>query len=380
MDLFELREAVSIIRQENPSWGRIRIAKELNEHPSRIRRAMDHIRSVGEINTPEDKMAAAGIDPSKWAPQRAWITAKGGVSVSLARAQLAPGAIADEVVERMKKHAPVYQKIKRKELSGDHFATVEAPDLHLGKLGWRREVGSDYDIGEARNRFRCGVDDILHHISYYKPERIAFVVGNDFLHADTLDNTTTAGTRQDVDTRVTKIFGDGLELLVEAIEKIRILAPVVVPVIPGNHDALSMFHLGVALDAWFRNDDDVCVDAGPSRRKYVRWRDVLIGMTHGGKGDPKYTELPLVMATERPADWAECTTKEWRVGHQHRKGELRHVGTFTNKGVIVRIGPSLSSDDQWHFANGYVGAPKFAEGYVYKAGYGVLANFCSRQF
>ena len=51
------------------------------------------------------------------------------------------------------------------------------------------------------------------------------------------------GTRQDADSRFSRIFRDGRKLLVEAIEYLKTIAPVDVLVVVGNHDSNSMFHL-----------------------------------------------------------------------------------------------------------------------------------------
>jgi len=278
----------------------------------------------------------------------------------------------DELLTEIREHAPEYPAYPPPlSVSGKYLLEISLPDLHFGKLSWAAETGEDYDCEITEKRFREAIENLLSHTSCYQPERILFPVGNDFLHIDNLESTTAHGTRQDVDTRPHRIFRRGWQLLVEGVDRLAEIAPVDVVVIPGNHDTLSMFHVGEVLDAWYHKTDRVQIDNSPRSRKYVEYGQNLLGFCHGGKEDPKPDDLPLIMATQEKEAWARTTHHEFHLGHFHTKRETKYLAGDTHKGVIVRVIPSLCGTDKWHFDKGFVENPRAAEAYLYdhEAGY-----------
>ncbi len=262
---------------------------------------------------------------------------------------------------------PLQPKTAPKDNGGEILLEIAAFDLHFGKLGWDEECGENYDSKIASKRFLAAIHQLVDKARKQgKINRILFPVGNDFLHIDTGEVTTTLGTRQDADSRFSRIFREGRKLLVEAIEFLKTIAPVDVVVVVGNHDGNSMFHLGDALECWYHADPAVVVDNSPTLRKYYRFGTTIIGLTHSDK--EKLKDLPLLGATERRKDWAECTYKEWHLGHRH--GEA----CSEEKGVKVRTLASLSGSDFWHAAQGYVGNIKAAEAFLFHKDDGLAAH------
>ncbi len=154
-------------------------------------------------------------------------------------------------------------------------------------------------------------------------------------------------------------------MVTEAVDRLRLVAPVDIMVVAGNHDRDRMFYLGDALESHYRNCANVNVDNAPSVRKYYRYGKCLLGYTHGHtRGDSMPKDLPRLMAEERPQDWAETTWREWHLGHLHRKREFSWLSVDTLGEVIVRHLPSLSAVDAWAFGEGYV-PPRIGEAYLY---------------
>jgi hypothetical protein len=83
------------------------------------------------------------------------------------------------------------------------------------------------------------------------------------------------------------------------------------------------------------------------------------------------------MAQERPTDWAVSKTKEWHLGHFHHKREYKFSAGNTFNGVSVRILPSLSGTDAWHFEKGFVKQPAVAEAYIFSKENGYVGHFAS---
>lgn len=251
---------------------------------------------------------------------------------------------------------------------------INIPDLHMGKLCWAPETGQDYDTKIAEHVYDNAVAELQARASGFHVDEVVFLIGSDFFHVDNLESTTTSGTRVDTDGRYAKMFAAGVMAVIRAIDRLAdSCRKVHVVWVPGNHDRLSSYHMAREVAAWFKNDVRVTVDHGPATRKYVRYGRCLIGYTHGDKIKPQ--NLPLVMATERPVDWAETTCREWHTGHLHTSKSFETMRCDEHAGVKVRTVPSLCGTDAWHSEKGYIGNSRSAEAFVYDKTYGLIANF-----
>lgn len=235
---------------------------------------------------------------------------------------------------------------------------LEVPivDLHLAKLAWAPETGSNYDTKIAKRRFMDIIDDILSRAEGLEFEKIIFPVGNDFFNYDSIEGTTTQGTRQDNDSRWQKMFTTGCELLMAAVEILSELAPVKAFHIPGNHDTMNSFYATSFLHAWFRNDENVEVDINPSTRKYIEFGNNLIGFTHGDKEGRRLFGNMQVEAAEA---WGRTKYREWHTGHLHSEQVKEEHG------VKIRRLSSIVSPDAWHAQTGYVGAVATSQSFVW---------------
>jgi len=89
----------------------------------------------------------------------------------------------------------------------------------------------------------------------------------------------------------------------------------------------------------------------------------MIGMTHGNEESQR--DLPTIMATEEPKMWSETMFREWHVGHFHKKKQTNYIAGDTFGGVIVRILPSISGTDAWHYKKGYVHSFRTGEAIIW---------------
>lgn len=254
---------------------------------------------------------------------------------------------------------------------------LSVPDLHVGKLAWGAEVGESYDVDLAEAAFRSAVADVLDKARRFPVARALFVVGNDLMHVDSGENTTTKGTRQDVDTRWQRAFERALELMLWAVDELLELdVPVDVLTMPGNHAEVLDRVLGVAIRSAYLRDERVAVDAGPRLRKYVEWGEVLLGFSHGH--NERHADLPLIMAEEQREAWGRTSVREWHTGHLHQRRKRRTVVEGLQEltethGVAVRILPALCPADAWHAGKGYVGNVRAAEAYLWSRERGLEA-------
>lgn len=244
---------------------------------------------------------------------------------------------------------------------------IAIPDLHIGKLAWSKETGhGNNDIKISERDFEQALTALVARTSGYKFDQVLFVVGNDLLHSDSKTNATTAGTPQDTDSRYHKSFLTARRLITNGIELLRTIAPVYVPLVPGNHDTLSTWHLGDSLECLYHATPDVHIDNAPTMRKYHQFGKVMLMFTHGDKG--KKPDYPLLMATERPKMFGETQYREVHCGHIHK------VWLDEFHGIKVRVSPALCAADAWHSEMGFVGQGRSAEAFVWNKDNGLIAT------
>jgi len=233
---------------------------------------------------------------------------------------------------------------------------VSVFDLHLGKLAWKPETGENYDHKIADKRFMSVIHDITRRVEGRKFETIVFPIGQDFFNFDTLDGTTSVGTRQDNDLRWQKLFSKGVEMLIKATDIFTAYAPVHVVSVPGNHDKMTSFYAMQYLDAWYKDNRNVQINVEPKTRKYFEFGKCLIGFTHG---DKEKKRIYGNMQVEAPEAWGRTKYREWHAGHLHSE----HVKE--EHGVIVRNLSSITGRDSWHCESGYVGAIAKSQSFVW---------------
>ena len=282
--------------------------------------------------------------------------------------------LGQQIIEDIRADAKLYPRVRPKmePRSGEPCAlVVDIFDLHLGKLAWAEEVGEHYDAKIAAQVAEDALGDLLDQAKGYALEQIIVPIGNDFFNADNLVGTTTGGTRQDVDTRFHLMFRRGRALASWMLKTCAAVAPVYVPVVPGNHDRQTSFCLGEVLDATFDADPRVTIDNTARVRKYHLYGRNLLGFTHGDEEKP--AELPQLMATEQPDLWAQAMYREFHIGHFHHAKEKAPFLVDDKTGVTVRWIRSLSGSDRWHSGKGFLGR-RGAEAFVLRRSGGLRAH------
>lgn len=270
-------------------------------------------------------------------------------------------------IERLKDAAkseikPFY--ISKKYSDKGNALEISIADLHSGKLAWGEEtLGANYDHKIAAKLYENAFTDILGRTSV-PLEKILLVIGNDLLNSDSRAGTTTRGTIVNNDSRYHKNFLSVWDLVSRQVETCLQIAPVDVMMVPGNHDEMSVWHLGHSLECFYANNKFVKIDNSPAYRKYWQFGTCMVMGTHGN--DIKLKDLPLLMATEMPEMFASSTHREIHLGHLHQERLTEQFG------VRTRIIPSLSPADWWHTTNGYTGNIRGAQGFVWNKNDGLI--------
>lgn len=238
-------------------------------------------------------------------------------------------------------------------------------DPHLGLIADAVQAGDDWDSDMMRQEL---VTALAILVDRSPPTTEAHIVNvGDYFHFDTPGKTTTRGTPQDSDLTVEQMMELGLALSVTLIElakrkhqRVKYVAA------KGNHDAVLVFALMMALNAYYRNDPrvDILVDRGDYI--YWEWGNNLFGTTHGDK-PKKLEDLEAIMARDCDRNGL------WKVGvNQHREwltGHVHHDQIKDMRNVKVRTLRTMAPGSKWSHGAGYRSQQEMrADLYHYKYG------------
>jgi hypothetical protein len=260
----------------------------------------------------------------------------------------------ETLLEQLATGGPRVPKLHRQAKRVKHRRELEySPmDPHLGMKAYTPAADLTWSIEETEEMSLAMTDDILEASSLYAPfERILVVLGNDYMHADNVFHTTTAGTGQPEAESWHHVYVRAELLGIAMIDRLKQVAPVKVIVVPGNHDRQSAFTLGRVWQAYYHNDRNVEVDCSASPYKFHHYGVNLLGFEHGHSVNAN--RLAALMANEtRLKGWSEARYCEWHLGDQHRKGSGK-PSTFEEQGVSVEYLPGLTPPNEWHRLKGF---------------------------
>jgi transcriptional regulator with XRE-family HTH domain len=299
----------------------------------------------------------------------------------------------DDACDRLVERSPVVALPKY--LGGENLMVISPADIHMGKLAEALETGDAYDMEIAERRTKEGVKGLLEIGQKWGLEAITINTGNDSLHVDNNRGTTTSGTPQSTTGSIFSMFDAMFDTWVWVIETAAEYAPVHVVFDPSNHPWVTDWMLNRAVMAWFKNDERVTFDVDMNdrrHRKYQVYGCNLIGYSHGDGAKEK--DLPNLMQYECREWWGKTQRGYWIIKHKHHKDaktvglsgyqqEKDHPGvtviksgdTDLSKNVSVEIVRSPSGTDGWHDRNGYVGAIKAVEAFIFNSERGQVARF-----
>jgi len=220
-------------------------------------------------------------------------------------------------------------------------------DLHLGLYAWAAESGANWDLSLAVKKYRATMTQVA---ACSPPSALGVVlIGGDYLHANTNDFRTRTGNVLDGDGRTDKVIDAGVELAVYQIDlALHLHKRVVVRALKGNHDEYASIAIVQGLKGWYRNEPRVTVDSDPDLFWWMLHGKVLLGATHGHT--VKVGDMPLIMASRRPADWGASLFRYVHMFHVHHK--TQHV--FEGGAVVAESHQSPAAQDAYHHGAGYL--------------------------
>lgn len=276
----------------------------------------------------------------------------------------------DEFFKRIEGHAPKYPRIKYKPITDGHLKLIDMADVHIGKYVVGRDGKTSYDKETAIRRSHEAVEALLVRSQGFPTEKFLLPIGNDILHVDNKNNTTTKGTRQDVNGLWWEAYDAAHAMYVAVIERLVPIAPVEIVYNRSNHDEHLGFTLSRGLQAWFRNTPDVTFTVTQNDREYIKYGRNMIGLQHGDGA--KMKDLPLLMAAEEPKMWGDTIYRFIICHHVHHWKKTQFLMAEDMPGVTVEYMRSPSAADDYHQKHGYVGAPEAIDAFIFHPKWGKM--------
>lgn len=356
-------ELIAQLRAEGRSWHDI--AGHLDGDPKQLRQAHWKWNKARKSEGVEER--DGGYVVQKWLR-----TKEGTIHVKMPKPGVTSENIVDEIWRDMREDFEDWQPRREAPTvivpSGEPMLAVpNLYDPHFGMKAWGSEVdGPSQDLTIISEDFERAAEQLVGMSRIYPVERYLVPLGHDLSHVNQYDGktaTTRAGTVQDVDTRIAKIFTAIRRSTVLLVDMLRATGkPVDVIMVPGNHDPDENYKLGEVLQAWFRHDPAVEVTNTPTMHKYYGWGRNSLMLTHGEHYLKKNAGNPiLTFATECPIDiWAlsdgEGGCREILSGHFHKRMQGRYTPTSDvdeERQIVTRSLPGLTATDAWHYQQGY---------------------------
>jgi len=303
--------------------------------------------SSSEPKSPEEIIKILNIDTTQWKLSSYWNKQMGDHwRVSAMVTKIKDNEI-DNVAELLKGFKPKkYTPSKRLETPGKvkTAGVLSLQDIHFGKEG---NETIDLDFEETIK------DLVSRATSAHHLEKIYYVVGGDLINMDTWSGTTTSGTPLDNCKTATEAYMQAFSAIQWSINYIKQFCDELqVVYIPGNHDRLSSFHLAHGLSKCF-DDPNILWDVVYLERKVFVYGDNFFAFEHG---DVNTKNSLLVYSMEYPKEWGKTLFRTLYTGHYHHKKKIEYITEHENTGFMLKILPSLSRTDYYHYHNKFVGS------------------------
>lgn len=314
----------------------------------------------GESITPLAIMKAHGLDPSKWEVvnyrNSNWQSAvKDGKPITLVSSRI--------TVKPLKQTQVTFEDIEAWFNSKDFKAKPKCPkfeyndseeylhidltDSHVGLLTYNLETGNDYDVKIATDRIRMLFDDIVQRSKGKRFKGVTIATLGDILHVDNSSNTTSHGTSQDTEGRITKWYGEALDMMVDCIDKIlELKSPVKYVYLCGNHDTATGSMLAMSLSRVYKNNENIEFDVRPLPQKAVVYGETIIGLCHG---DMPKKNLTNWMTKDFRKEFGDTKFAQIHCGHLH------NYNVTPDNNILIYHLPSICESSYWEKSKGYTG-------------------------
>ena len=303
--------------------------------------------TASEPKSPEEIIDILNIDITQWKLSSYWNKQMGDHwRVSAMVTRLKDNEV-DNVAELLKGFKPKkYKEVKRIKTPGrtKTAGVLSLQDIHFGKEG-NETIDKCFE--------ETIIDLVERATSAHHLEKIYYVVGGDLINMDTWSGSTTSGTPLDNCMTATEAYMQAFNAIQWSINYIKQFCDELqIVYIPGNHDRLSSFHLAHGLSKCFDNPS-ILWDVVYLERKVFVYGDNFFAFEHG---DVNTKNSLLVYSMEYPREWGKTLYRTLYTGHYHHKKKIEYITEHENTGFMLKILPSLSRTDYYHYHNKFIGS------------------------
>lgn len=165
--------------------------------------------------------------------------------------------------------------------SSDILPIIEIADPHIGMLASKGETGREWNMHMARESLIYGIDDLVYRMPVV--EKAVFTSLGDFTHTDGLRaETPRSHNMLEVSHRYPDIVECATSIMRHGIEAMLTKAKnVFVPIVRGNHDDITAWHMARELRAYYRNEPRVTIVDNEEMHMMMEWEKNMVVFTHG---------------------------------------------------------------------------------------------------
>ncbi len=305
--------------------------------------------SSSEPKTPEEIIDILNIDITKWKLSSYWNKQMGDHWRVSAKVTRLKDNEVDNVAELLKGFKPKkYKQVTRLKTPGKTktAGVLSLQDIHFGKEG-NETIDKCFEetIKDLINRATNS-----HHL-----EKLYYVIGGDVINMDTWNGSTTSGTPLDNCMTATEAYMQAFDSIQWSVNYLKQFCDKLqIVYIPGNHDRLSSFHLAHGLSKCF-DDKNILWDVVYLERKVYVYENNFFAFEHG---DVNTKNSLLLYSMEYPKQWGMTLHRTLYTGHYHHKKKIQYITEHENTGFMLKILPSLSRTDYYHYHNKFVGSKR----------------------
>jgi UDP-2,3-diacylglucosamine pyrophosphatase LpxH len=301
-----------------------------------------------EPKSPEDIIRLLNIDTDEWKLSQYWNKQRSDGWFISALVSKKKHEESDYLEHLIKNWSPKPTRITQLASAFDETlentaAVISLQDIHFGKEG-NHSIADDF--------ISTVVDLVSRAKRIANLDKVFYVVGGDLLNMDTFAGTTTSGTPVSNSQSAMDTYVEAFDALHWSIGYIKShCRHLDVVYIPGNHDRLSSFHLAHALSKSYE-DMNITWHVDYTERRVLKYGDNFFAFEHG---DTNTKNSLLIYATENPSEWGSTKYRTLYTGHLRTKKKIEYITEDEKTGFSIKILPSLSRSDYWHYHNKFTG-------------------------
>lgn len=335
LNIKEQKEIYELYQKERSSY---KTDTEFRERCGISRQQLDRIKS--KFSSLSRFLTKQGIDPSN--AKYGWVKGRDySMMIKFPNGKEKKiEDIIDKQVEKIKKSAPKFKKIKYGKVKDSHALIINFSDLHIGE-----------NTEDAISRAEKSLSDVLSKVKSWNIDKIIYIGGNDLLHVDNAHYTTTKGTQLETDRTWHDMFDTAHAFYINVLSKLMQIATIEYIHIPSNHDRVLGYALSKTVEAYFSNSKDIHFTISNHPRVYTTYGENMLSFTHGA--GITVNNLPMVLAHEASDKWAK-KYKYCYAGHIHHHKKIKYVDAQDYPGLNIEYLRSPSQPNQWATDSGYV--------------------------